>query len=137
MQQAARSCKQNIAEGSAAAMPSKEKEIKLTNVARASLGELFDDYLDFLNFRSLPVWSECGNPRLEKLRRYVAGREFADGYRELLPRLGAEEICNLAMTLIRQAQYMLDGMLRRQQADFLEQGGIREAMTHARLKYRK
>ena len=46
MQQAARSCKQNIVEGSEASTTSKETEIKLTNVARASLGELYDDYLD-------------------------------------------------------------------------------------------
>lgn len=137
MQQAARSCKQNIVEGSEASTTSKETEIKLTNVARASLGELYDDYLDFLNFRGLPVWSECGNPRLARLKEYTSSKDFQQGYRELLPRLSIEEICNLALTLIKQAQYMLDGMLRRQQEQFLQDGGIREQMTRARLDYRR
>ena len=58
MQQAARSCKQNIVEGSEAAKTSTETEIKLTNVARASLGELLDDYMDYLRFNSLPIWTK-------------------------------------------------------------------------------
>ncbi len=136
MQQAARSCKQNIVEGSEASATSKETEIKLTNVARASLGELYDDYLDYLNFHSLPVWSECGHTRLARMREYTSSEEFRQGYRELLTRLSAAEVCNLALTLIKQAQYMLDGMLRRQQEQFLSEGGIREQMTRARLDYR-
>lgn len=58
MVQAARSGKQNIAEGSMASATSKETEIKLTNVARASLEELCIDYEDFLRIRKLPLWSK-------------------------------------------------------------------------------
>src|SRR5205809_6279809 len=58
MIQAARSGKQNIAEGSKAAATSKETEIKLTNVARASLEELLIDYRDFLRVRDLPLWDK-------------------------------------------------------------------------------
>jgi four helix bundle protein len=58
MVQAARSGKQNIAEGSRAAGTSTEGEIKLTNVARASLEELRIDYEDFLRVRGLSLWSK-------------------------------------------------------------------------------
>src|SRR5262245_42981013 len=57
MVQAARSGKQNIAEGSEASGTSKETELKLTNVAYASLGELLEDYRDFLRNRGLPEWA--------------------------------------------------------------------------------
>lgn len=56
MTQAARSCKQNIAEGSAASGTSKETEIKLTNVARATLDELIEDYLDWLKSHEAEIW---------------------------------------------------------------------------------
>jgi four helix bundle protein len=58
MVQAARSGKQNIVEGSKASVSSTEMEIKLTNVARASLEELLIDYQDFLRVRDLPIWSK-------------------------------------------------------------------------------
>src|SRR6185295_15822802 len=57
MQQAARSCKQNILEGSRASGTSKETEIKLTNVARASLEELLEDYRDFIRLRGIAEWA--------------------------------------------------------------------------------
>ncbi|MDE6791844.1 MAG: four helix bundle suffix domain-containing protein [Muribaculaceae bacterium] len=135
MQQAARSCKQNIVEGSAAAPTSKETEIKLTNVARASLSELEEDYIDYLRFKQLSRW-EKGHPRLDKLRTYLCSPRFESEYRELVCRLPAEEFCNLAITLIRQTQYLLDKLLESQQRRFLESGGIREAMSRARREYR-
>ena len=55
MIQSARSGKKDILEGSKASVTSKETEIKLTNVARASLEELLDDYLDYLRVRDLPI----------------------------------------------------------------------------------
>ena len=57
MIQAARSCKQNIAEGSSASGTSKETELKLTNVARATLDELMEDYLDYLKRNGLAEWN--------------------------------------------------------------------------------
>ena len=135
MQQAARSCKQNIVEGSQAATTSKETEIKLTNVARASLGELEDDYRDFLNFRNLPVWGKT-YPRTLRLREYLRNPNFENQYRELCQQLPAEEFCNMAITLIRQTQYMLDRLMATQQDRFQAEGGIREAMTRARLQAR-
>lgn len=135
MQQAARSCKQNIVEGSSAAPTSKESEIKLTNVARASLCELQEDYADYLLFNNLQLWSK-DHPRILKLRAYVRTEKFDREYVELCNSLPAEEFCNLAITLIIQTEYLLDKMLASQQRRFLENGGIREAMSAARRDYR-
>ena len=135
MQQAARSCKQNIVEGNAAATTSKETEIKLTNVARASLSELEEDYLDYLVFNNLPKWG-FDHSRLLKMRQFVKTREFEENYRALLPKLNAEELCNLAITLIKQTQYLLDRLMQRQQERFLREGGIREQMYRARSEFR-
>lgn len=135
MQQAARSCKQNIVEGSQAASTSKETEIKLTNVARASLGELEEDYMDYLLFHQLPIWGK-DHPRIRRMREYIKSTEFKERYQILCHKLPAEEFCNLAITLIKQTQYLLDRLIASQEKRFLEEGGIREAMTRARLKYR-
>ena len=136
MQQAARSCKQNLVEGSDAAPTSKETEIKLTNVARASLGELLEDYEDYLRFNSLEVWG-VNHPRVERLRDYLKKEAFEQEYPKLLPKLNGEEFCNLMITLILQERRLIDGLLKRQQQRFLEDGGIREAMTRSRLETRK
>lgn len=135
MQQAARSCKQNIVEDSEAAKTSAETEIKLTNVARASLGELLDDYMDYLRFNSLQIWGK-EHPRIAKLRDYLKSEKFHSEYTALCQRLSAEEYCNLMITLIRQEQYLLDRMLIKMQERFLNEGGIRERMMRARLNMR-
>ena len=135
MQQAARSCKQNIVEGSQAASTSKETEIKLTNVARASLGELEEDYMDYLLFHNMSLWGK-DHPRIFRLRTFIKTSDFKENYRTLCLKLPAEEFCNLAITLIKQTQYLLDRLIASQEKRFLEEGGIRESMTRARLKYR-
>ena len=135
MVQAARSGKQNIAEGNQAATTSTETEIKLTNVAKASLEELLIDYEDYLRVRGLPHWEKT-HPRYEKMRQYAQSKELADNYKILLPQLTAEEIANLCITLIHQAIYMLYRLLAHQQERFVKQGGIREQMLNARLAYR-
>ncbi len=135
MQQAARSCKQNIIEGCEAAKTSKETEIKLTNVARASLAELLEDYMDALLFSGKQPWGK-EHPRILRLREFIKQPDFASRLPALLPRLNKEELCNLAITLIKQTQYLLDRLLLAQQRRFLEQGGIREQMTRARIEYR-
>ncbi len=58
MVQTARSCKQNIVEGSMPAATSRETEIKLTNIAKASLGELREDYRDFIRHHNLQLWDK-------------------------------------------------------------------------------
>ncbi len=135
MQQAARSCKQNIVEGSGAAKTSKETEIKLTNVARASLDELEEDYLDYLTFHKLEAWGK-DHPRILRLREYIKTPGFDSEYQTIADKLNDEEFCNMAITLIKQTQYLLDRMVAAQQKRFLEEGGIREAMSRARREYR-
>lgn len=135
MIQAARSGKQNIAEGSKASTTSAETEIKLTNVAKASLEELLLDYQDYLRVRNLSLWNK-EHPRYEQLRMYCKSNTIMKEYNTLLPRLNEEEICNLAITLINQATYMLRKLIERQQSMFLQNGGVREQMTRARIDYR-
>lgn len=136
MVQASRSGKQNIAEGSLASMTSRKTEIKLTNVAKASLGELLIDYEDYVRTRNLTRW-DASNERYQKLRDYVKTEEFENGYMQLIGRLNDEEIANLCMTLIHQAMYMLEHLLDAQQEQFVNEGGVSEAMTRARLDARR
>ena len=135
MQQAARSCKQNLVEGSDASPTSKETEIKLTNVARASLGELLEDYKDYLRFNSLNIWA-IDHPRIQRMRNYLKTETFEKEYKDLFPKLNAEEFCNLMITLISQERFLIDGLLKRQQERFITEGGIRERMSRQRLLWR-
>ena len=135
MIQAARSGKQNIAEGSAASTTSAETEIKLTNVAKASLEELLIDYEDYMRVNNLVQWKE-NHPRYSNVRRFCRYRALNVDTAGMLPRMNDEEIANMAVTLINQATYMLRRLIESQQKKFLENGGVREQMTRARLDYR-
>ncbi len=137
MIQSARSGKKNILEGSKAALTSKETEIKLTNVARASLEELLDDYLDFLRVRDLPVWDKDSKEAkyVRKLGRKTP--QSYENYREFVETRPPGVIANIAVCLIHQTNYLVDQQLRRLERDFLEQGGLRERMTRARLRHRE
>lgn len=135
MVQAARSGKQNIAEGSAAGVTSKETEIKLTNVAKASLQELLADYEDYLRVRGLHLWQpQCA--QVSQTKKYCRRqKDSTEICRKLLERTD-ETTANIAITLIHQADRLLYGLIERQKRDFLEKGGIREQMYHARQAYR-
>jgi four helix bundle suffix protein len=131
MIQSARSGKKNILEGSKAAFTSTETELKLTNVARASLEELLDDCA-----RDLPRWEK--NSRESQYVRRL-GRETPQTfelYREFVETRPPEVIANLALCLIHQTNYLLDQQMRRLAKDFVEQGGLRERMTRVRLRKR-
>lgn len=136
MVQAARSGKQNIAEGCSASTTSRETEIKLLNVAKASLQELLLDYEDYLRINRLNLWT-VGNSRLDKLRAICANNNDSAYYRELFDKCDGEMVCNLAITLIHQTDVFLRKLIDRAKTDFLQDGGIREQMTRARLDYRK
>lgn len=136
MVQAARSGKQNIAEGSAASTTSSEMELKLTNVAKASLQELLADYEDFLRVRGLEQWSE-DDERYLRVRKLCSEHNDSAYYRALLPDRTAETIANIAIILIKQNDYLLFRLLERLKSDFLQNGGIREQMTRARLATRE
>jgi four helix bundle suffix protein len=137
MVQSARSGKQNILEGSKASKTSMETEIKLTNVARASLEELLDDYRDFLRVRDLVVWEK--NSKEAQFVRRLGGKkpQSFELYREFVETRPAETVANIAICLIHQTNYLLDQQIRRLEADFLKEGGLRERMTRARLDARK
>ena len=135
MVQAARSGKQNIAEGSKASMTSRETEIKLTNVAKASLEELLLDYEDYLRQHNFQLWDK-NSPRTVKLRHYLKSDKFLSSPLQHAQRMNVEEYCNLCVTLINQTTYLLGRLLEKQQEQFLKEGGIREQMTRARIAYR-
>jgi len=136
MIQSARSGKKNLLEGSKAGLTSKETEIKLTNVARASLEELLDDYLDYLRARDLPLWDKDSKEArfVRKLGRKIP--QTYEIYREYVETRPPGIVANIAICLIHQANYLIDHQLCRLEKDFLENGGLRERMTRARLDYR-
>ena len=136
MIQAARSGKQNIAEGSAAAATSKETQLKLTNVARASLQELLVDYEDYLRVRELEQWP-VDSEKAKQARRYCIAHNDSACYREAIKVRTDETIANIAITLIHQADSLLLKLIEYHKRDFLANGGIKEEMTRARLAARR
>jgi len=136
MIQSARSGKQNILEGSKAALTSKETELKLTSVGRASLEELLADYRDYLRVRDHAIWDKDSKEAQFVRRLGRKTPQTFELYREFLETRPPEVIANIAICLIHQTNFLLDQQLRRQEKDFLEQGGLRERMFQARLASR-
>ena len=136
MVQAARSGKQNILEGSQASGTSKETEIKLTNVARASLEELLEDYRDFLRVRGLAEWPKehSHTRRLRELNR-ESGASYAT-FRKGIEHPDPAIAANVMIGLIKLTNYLLDRQLRQLEQNFLQEGGLRERMTRARVAAR-
>ena len=135
MTQAARSCKQNIAEGSAASGTSKETEIKLTNVARATLDELIEDYLDWLKSHGFAEWPSDDERRIAA-RDYAKAHADWPDWQKLFETRPADTVANLMLTLCHQTRYMLDKMIAAQEEDFKKHGGVRERMHAARTAAR-
>src|SRR5271154_143385 len=136
MVQAARSGKQNILEGSQASGTSKETEIKLTNVARSSQEELLEDYQDYLRTRGLRLWDKNSREALF-VRKLGAQPDVSyESYRTYIETRPPEVVANIIICLIHQTNYLLDQQLRRLEQDFLNEGGLRERMTRARLAVR-
>lgn len=136
MTQAARSGKQNIVEGSQISGTSKEAEVKLMNVARASLEELLEDYRDFLRTRGMALWDRDSR-EARYVRRLGADRDASyETYRTFIETRPADVVANIIICLIHQASYLLDQQIRQLEQAFLEEGGLRERMTRARLKSR-
>ncbi len=136
MIQAARSGKQNIAEGNQAATTSSETEIKLTNVAKASLEELLVDYEDYLRTRQLTQW-DTQHPRYSKMRNWTKTEDFSINHAFRAEQLSDEEVANLGITLCHQIIFMLNNLLKTLQDRFVTQGGIKERMHAARTGYRQ
>lgn len=136
MIQAARSGKQNIIEGCAAAGTSSETEIKLIGVARASLEELVEDYRDYLRTHRLPLWDK-DDLRIRQIRQFAKQKNKAyETYKYYLPPNDPEQFCNTMISLIHQTNYLLDRQIKSLEKNFIEKGGIRERMANARKSYR-
>lgn len=131
MVQAARSGKQNIAEGSMVSGVSKETEIKLIGVARASLEELLNDYKDYLRVRGLPLWDK--NDKRALAVREISKRKNKSYKTYVSDRNSADEVANTIICIIHQTNYLLDQLLRKLEEEFIKEGGIRERMLRARL----
>ena len=133
MVQAARSGNKNIAEGSQASGTSKESEIKLVNVARASLEELLGDYQDFLRQRGLRLWDKASKEALYVRKLGAKKNASYETYRPYIETRMPEVVANILVCLIHQTNYLLDQLLRQLEQAFLQEGGLRERMTRARL----
>jgi len=137
MIQAASSGKQNILEGSQASGTSRETEIKLVNVARASLEELLEDYRDYLRIRGHALWNKDSREALF-VRKLGSRKDVSyETYRTYFETRPPEVVGNIIICLIHQTNYLLDQLLRRLEKDFLEKGGLKENMFAARLRARK
>jgi four helix bundle suffix protein len=137
MVQAARSGKQNIIEASVASGTSKETEIKLTNVARASLEELLADYRDFLRTRDVKEW-EKDHPFARRLAQLVRtpGATY-ETFRKAVEHADPTIAANAIIGLIKVALHLLNRQIRSLERSFVEDGGLRERMTRARLRHRQ
>ena len=135
MVQAARSGKQNIIEGCAASATSAKTEIKLVNVAKASLQELLEDYIDYLRTRQHRQWEE-GSAEWTAMRELGKKHNDAAFFMQLCETRPPETIANMAIILINQADYLLFKQLERLEKDFITQGGFSERMMRVRKEQR-
>lgn len=135
MLQAARSGKQNIVEGSADGVTSMEMELKLLNVARSSLKELREDYEDYILSRKLTKW-DINHPRYDTMLKFCRKHNKWEEYSSYVSKWNDEEIANICLTLCHMVDKMMMSYQDKLEKDFVENGGIRERMTAARMKYR-
>lgn len=136
MVQAARSGKQNIVEGNMAAATSSEMELKLTNVARASLAELLIDYEDFARVHKLEVWGFDHPLRLRLKEINSDDNATYESFRRAIENESVEIQVNTMLFLIDKTIFLLDRHLKVLEKRFIENGGIRERMTKARREHR-
>lgn len=148
MVQAARSGVQNIAEGSVASGTSKKMELKLTNVARASLEELLLDYKDFLRQRGLSLWHKDSPEALAVRRRYrdiprsASDRSDESDRSDIndpydIGTVTPEVAANTLVCLVNQASYLLRQQLRTLERGFLAEGGFTERLHRERSARRQ
>ena len=136
MVQAARSGKQNIAEGSMASGTSTKTELKLVGVARASLEELLLDYQDFLRQHALSLWGK-DHPQAQAVRglAYARNRSYST-YKTYIEEGSPEVAANTLICLIHQANYLLDQQLRQLDQRFRQEGGFTEKLHRFRSQAR-
>ena len=135
MKQAARSGKQNIAEGNETGTTSMEACIKLVNVAKASLKELQEDYEDYLRNHGNQLW-DINSEKCRNARLWCKAHSKTADYRRVCELRDDITVANIALVLIHQTDYLLHRLLEKLKADFLEHGGIKEQMSQARRNWR-
>ncbi len=156
MVQAARSGRQNIAEGSRASAASSNTELRLVNVARASLEELLLDYEDYLRHRRLPLWRP-DSPEASAVRAVArtlrnpkdptdrtnptdptdpSDQQRHALYSRWLDHVDPAICANALICLIHQANFLLDRQIAALEAAFIEGGGYSEQLATERLRHR-
>ncbi|MBM4329910.1 MAG: four helix bundle protein [Deltaproteobacteria bacterium] len=146
MIQAARSGRQNIAEGSRASAASSQTELRLVNVARASLDELLLDFEDFLRQHGLPQWAK-DDPQAQAVR--AVGKDHRtdrsdptdqtdqNPYSPWLAHADPAVVANAVICLIHQANYLLDRQVAGLERQFIQEGGYSERLAAARIAERQ
>lgn len=136
MRQAARSCKQNIVEGSADSTVSTEMCIKLLGVAKGSLRELLEDFRDYLRQNKLQIW-DINDPRTLQVRNFCASNDDPYIFVEKCELRSDATVANIMITMICQLDAMLAKTLRYIEHQFTQEGGLKEKMTQSRRNWRK
>ncbi len=136
MIQAARSTKQNIAEGSTDGQTSTETELKLLGIARGSNQELLEDYQDYLKRKGLSEWFGR-NDRFDRLHQFCRYHSQWADYQPMMVKMNDEELANMAICLCHQVDKALAKYIELKDREFTTEGGIRERMTAARLGQRE
>jgi four helix bundle suffix protein len=146
MVQAARSGRQNIAEGSRASATSSQTELRLVNVARASLDELLLDFEDFLRQHGLPQWAK-EDPRARAVREIgrqsksdrsdPPDRSDENLYSPWLTHADPAVVANAIICLIHQTNYLLDRQVAGLERQFIKEGGYSERLAAARIAERQ
>lgn len=135
MVQSARSCKQNIVEGSENGKTSTAMELNLLNVARSSIGELRQDYEDFLKSRQLLQWTPT-DQRFQPMQEFTKSHNQLANYEPYFQKWTAEEMANVGLTLCYQVDTMMNKYLKKLEDIFVKEGGVKERMHKARTEYR-
>ncbi|MBI5185603.1 MAG: topoisomerase DNA-binding C4 zinc finger domain-containing protein [Nitrospinae bacterium] len=129
-----------MAKGSRAAAASSQTELRLVNVARASLDELLLDYEDFLRQRGLPQW-EKDDPQAREVRRvgktHPDEQAIAGAYSKWLGHADPSVVANAVICLIHQANYLLDRQIGGLERQFINEGGYSERLATARIEERQ
>lgn len=136
MLQAARSGKQNIVEGTTASTTSRETELRLVNVAKASFMELLVDYEDYLRTRGLELWT-ADSAKAVQTRKICKEQQSSAYYREAIKTRSDETIANIAIILLHQEDYLLKCLFEKLKQDFKTNGGVREELRRVRVESRK
>jgi restriction system protein len=137
MVQAARSGKQNIAEGSMASGTSRKTELKLVNVARASLEELLLDFEDYLRQKELSLWGKDHTTAKEIRQLAYASDRSYKSYKTYIEKEESEIAANTLICLIHQTNYLLNQQLRQLEERFMKEGGFTERLYSKRQEAKR